>query len=377
MKKQILLIVCLFFSVSIFAQLFKASVRNTGSNLEVYMTVYGTGDITTGFSQIEFFIRTPSTTPAFNVGSVIVNSAAFPGSIPIVLSNDNTSGGYRTMQFGYAPTNSGSSFVYLNGVEYLLATIPLSGGPVGQTGDFEIVHDNATFSTYINVTSDIGVDLSYATCIVYGTCPGEHVFYGTTAVNSNIYTALISNVPLPLELLSFSLETKQNSIQLNWTSLNEISFSGYELQRSTNGKDFEDINWQLGIGGKNVQLYSYDDVSVQKNVLYYYRLKMIDDQDLFEYSNVLSGIIHGDDSDFRIYPNPASDLFTLEVFTPKDRAQIIIYDNLGKEVSSYNIDDEGMNKLTLSSGNFSKGVYQVILRRNNEVSQVKQLVIVK
>jgi hypothetical protein len=104
---------------------------------------------------------------------------------------------------------------------------------------------------------------------------------------------------------------------------------------------------------------------------------MIDDQDLFEYSNVLSGIIHGDDSDFRIYPNPASDLFTLEVFTPKDRAQIIIYDNLGKEVSSYNIDDEGMNKLTLSSGNFSKGVYQVILRRNNEVSQVKQLVIVK
>jgi len=89
---------------------------------------------------------------------------------------------------------------------------------------------------------------------------------------------LSNNSTLPVRLLSFSGAYNGSSTQLNWTAENETRFRQYEVERSTNGKDFSTVGVLTAQGAPGVKKnYTYSDnlVSVPGNV-FYYRLKMVD-----------------------------------------------------------------------------------------------------
>lgn len=112
--------------------------------------------------------------------------------------------------------------------------------------------------------------------------------------------------PLPVELLSFSGEVRKDYNLLSWTTASEINNSGFEMQRSENGNEFETIGFVEGAGNSSaIHEYSFKDSDIKNGTLYY-RLKQIDIDGNYEYSNVVA-LTSKDRTALDIqslYPNP-------------------------------------------------------------------------
>lgn len=117
---------------------------------------------------------------------------------------------------------------------------------------------------------------------------------GTTFTNLGSITgpgAVTSGgVILPVELAEWKgkyLPTHQH-IFLEWTTTTEINNKGFFVEKSTDGKHFEQIAWIDGHGdSKELNHYSYEDKKVY-SVITYYRLLQIDYEGTSEYSKIIS-----------------------------------------------------------------------------------------
>ena len=109
---------------------------------------------------------------------------------------------------------------------------------------------------------------------------------------------------LPVTLTEFYGEEEECKVQLFWLVESAYDFSHFELERSFNGSKFEFVTSINGTNSDVVQTYQYTD-RLNKNTTYY-RLKMIDEDGTFEYSQIIA--IHSDcelsPDDIRIFPNP-------------------------------------------------------------------------
>lgn len=93
--------------------------------------------------------------------------------------------------------------------------------------------------------------------------------------------------PLDVDLVSFKADADANGTTVSWKVMNEEDFSHYELERSSDGKTFEKIYSKTGnCTGNETCTYTYRDVA--QNNLVYYRLKMIDDNAIYKYSQIIS-----------------------------------------------------------------------------------------
>jgi hypothetical protein len=93
---------------------------------------------------------------------------------------------------------------------------------------------------------------------------------------------------LSLNLIEFSAQAENSNILLKWKSADEVDFSHYEIERSEDGHNFMKIGTVKGKGGPNQQVtYNFEDVRSKTNMVYY-RLKMLDLNGEFSYSNTLA-----------------------------------------------------------------------------------------
>ncbi len=110
---------------------------------------------------------------------------------------------------------------------------------------------------------------------------------------------------LPVTWLGFTGEEVQKGVAaLEWKTASELNNEGFEVQKSVNGKDFEAIGFVKGAGTTNeIQTYNFADEQLYQNT--YYRLRQIDFDGKFDYSNIIlvessQHIAHP----FSLYPNP-------------------------------------------------------------------------
>lgn len=96
--------------------------------------------------------------------------------------------------------------------------------------------------------------------------------------------------PLPVTLLNFTAQAVANNyIYLQWATASEIDNTGFEIQRSTDGKNFETIGWLDGnMNSNRYQTYGFNDKNVVPNTTYYYQLKQVDLNNKFQYSGIRS-----------------------------------------------------------------------------------------
>ncbi len=116
--------------------------------------------------------------------------------------------------------------------------------------------------------------------------------------------------PLPLRMLKFTGYAAEKYNHLQWETVNEVNFSHFVVQRSTDGLKWVNIGRVSGSGNSTgeVEFYSYvDRFSVAaKN---YYRLKQIDRDGQAYFSSVilLYRSAQLDNPEISLYPNPATD----------------------------------------------------------------------
>jgi hypothetical protein len=113
-------------------------------------------------------------------------------------------------------------------------------------------------------------------------------------------------IPLPVELVTFSSETGNQGLVLTWHTASELNNDYFDIERSENGNMFYSIGRVNGHGTKSDPTsYTFTDMQPVAAVSYY-RLKQVDFDGTFEYSKVITGYADKLASrlDLSVFPNP-------------------------------------------------------------------------
>lgn len=187
---------------------------------------------------------------------------------------------------------------------------------------------------------------------------------------------------LPVEMIYLEANAIDNSyIQLKWATAIEINNKGFQVERSLDGQTWNTIGWVDGHDNSTVQQnYTYNDMDVTGGVRYYYRLKQVDFDGAFEYTDLVSAIIT-QQSTFNVkdfVPNPTLNNTNLVVTSSVDQdIDVAFYNLLGEVVSSSKHSlHKGGNQINFSLSTLAAGTYTAVVTSNNEVYS-KKIVVVK
>ncbi|MFO7524922.1 MAG: hypothetical protein R6W68_05675, partial [Ignavibacteriaceae bacterium] len=143
---------------------------------------------------------------------------------------------------------------------------------------------------------------------------------------------------IPVELSSFTASSSNNTVQLSWSTASELNNYGFEIERSKDQADWRTIGFKEGNGTTTEhQNYTFtDDLFGVNSHKLYYRLKQIDYDGRFEYSNVLE--VNVASLNFALhhnYPNPFNPSTKISWQSPVGSHQTLkVYDVLGNEVAT-------------------------------------------
>jgi len=147
--------------------------------------------------------------------------------------------------------------------------------------------------------------------------------------------------PLPVELVSFSSICHNETVLLEWQTASEINSAYFVIEKSLNAIDFEEIGRIPAAGNSNELLYyNFTDLR-NEHTAKYYRLKTVDIDGSFEYSNNLVAYCYEVSNPVvMVYPNPFRDILYIKGENMNgEQSQVLIYDMLGKLLYAEKLDN--------------------------------------
>jgi len=170
------------------------------------------------------------------------------------------------------------------------------------------------------------------------------------------------NDVVPVELTSFTADVSQGQVLLNWSTATELNNLGFEIQRSVAGNEFVTVGFVNGHGSTTeAKTYSYIDNNLSSGN-YNYRLKQIDYDGSFSYSNEVSVEVTTP-LQFELgqnYPNPFNPSTNIKFSLAVDsKVSLKIFNILGQEVATLlnaNI-AAGINSINFDASKLNSGVY--------------------
>lgn len=185
--------------------------------------------------------------------------------------------------------------------------------------------------------------------------------------------------PLPVELINFSGERVNDiEIALSWTTASETNNNYFEVQRLVDG-EFQTIGIVDGSGNSNEEIcYEYVDYNVNSNVQYY-RLKQVDFDGAFEYSNVIRvNEVLNTKENITIYPNPVKDELNITLDFKGVILKLILIDISGKEsLVGFDLLCDGDTKLKIPIYKIENGIYMLKFMTTDGDFYYKNKVIIK
>jgi hypothetical protein len=181
-----------------------------------------------------------------------------------------------------------------------------------------------------------------------------------------------SNLPLPVELLSFTAECANESIVLKWQTASEFNSAYFEIQKSLDGITWNTIGNQTAAGNSNELLsYSFEDASKSDNTSYY-RLNQVDIDGLQKYYGPISPLCESlNHLKGKTIPNPSNDEFWLQITSDDESpAYYVIKDVKGNTVFQHQIAiQKGLNLYHVNSS-LPSGMYFIRIVSENEKSLI-------
>jgi Secretion system C-terminal sorting domain len=177
-------------------------------------------------------------------------------------------------------------------------------------------------------------------------------------------TITVSGV-VPLTLLSFDAFKNKNKVDLKWTTTNEINTSHFEIERSSNALDFTKIGSINSANSSGINNYSSEDIQPLKG-LNFYRLKQVDIDGSFKYSNINKVLFENFGDAITIYPNPAKEYIQFDFASKQKIVLINLFDMQGRLIKTTTL--ANVLPLKLNVENLSKGNYVVQLSDGEKIA---------
>ena len=172
---------------------------------------------------------------------------------------------------------------------------------------------------------------------------------------------------LPVELLPpFSL-SELNNVSLSWKTATEVNNNGFEVQRGVRSQKSEVSNWVKvgfvqGHGNSNSpKEYTYTDKNLTGGTKFIYRLKQIDNDGKYEYSNEVEvEVVPAKYELDQNYPNPFNPSTEIKYNLPgASRVTLNVYNIIGQQVANL-VNGEveaGFHSVTFNGSNLPSGTY--------------------
>ena len=241
------------------------------------------------------------------------------------------------------------------------------------TGDAHIKYNTNLITRMYYVPIDFASFTIGSNLAVTGSLVTLNPSSGGADIGKFVITTNASLVTLPVDLIAFTAESLGNKYALlHWTTASEINNSHFDVERSYDGRTFEVVGEVTGNGNSQHQIdYSYTDASVSKvqNTVYY-RLKQVDFDGEYEYSDirVVRFDAVGNDMQLVAYPNPMSDELNVMLSLPSgEKYQLQVTNLQGALVHQKNhVFSSGLHTLDLSQWNSGVYIVEVISDRGSE-----------
>lgn len=174
-------------------------------------------------------------------------------------------------------------------------------------------------------------------------------------VNADYILPPAGQQPLAVTLTDFSAKAVSNVVSLEWTTSYEKDSKSFVIERSENGHEWYEI---ANVASKSdngihdmINLYEYVDGSpIPGNN--YYRLKMLDYFDEFEYSKIVNiQIAKNLETAFVFYPNPVQDVLRIQGLEATQ--QVTITNAIGQVIARYG------NGQEITTSQIELGIYTI------------------
>ncbi len=260
------------------------------------------------------------------------------------------------------PINSSNLFENTVSWRQYLSFFGAPGPDIG----LAVTYDGGTTSTVLwqtTTTANIPAELRTLTFT-----PVSSTYQLIFFLNGDIYNInwwdiddVLIEYSIPVELTSFTATADFGAVELRWFTATETNNQGFEVQRSSGG-EFETIAFIEGHGTTTeVQAYSYIDKSVNVGS-YSYKLKQVDFDGTFEYSNVVEIDVPAP-AEFALdqnYPNPFNPSTKIAFRLAVDsKVSLKVFDVLGQEVANLVNTNlvAGAHNINFNASSINSGVY--------------------
>jgi hypothetical protein len=192
---------------------------------------------------------------------------------------------------------------------------------------------------------------------------------------------------MPVELVSFAATMKRYGVELTWRTATEVNNYGFEIQRkssslvSARDDKWTKVGFVEGAGNSNApKEYSFVD-NASASGTYAYRLKQIDRDGRFEYSDQIEITVSQMPQKFLLmqnYPNPFNPATTIRFAVPVSGfVSLKVYDALGKEIATvvHEVKDAGEHAAQFNASALPSGTYFYTLRSGNSVETKKMMLL--
>ena len=188
---------------------------------------------------------------------------------------------------------------------------------------------------------------------------------------------------VPIVLASFSgyWDHVDDINVLNWVTSSEINNEYFEIQRTfEKGSSFVSLGRIEGAGtSTSERSYSFNDENIGLNGLYYYRLKQIDYDGGFDYSDIIViDVNRFKSATSQVYPNPAKDVINVDMNIAHDgEIKASLYDINGKKVRSWPAQKRGPGSqlLSLDTRHLPDGTYLLsVVGPGEKIDQIVQII---
>ena len=370
------------------------------------------------------FWTTWSASPGSTEDPVVSTDQAYSGANSVLIQGVNdcvheianyTSGKYKISFYLYIPTGY---LGYFNTLQDFAGTSSQWGMQVyfdaGGAGSIDGGASAAATFTFpydtwmpVEVVVDLDADWGefyYGGSLVHGWIWSSGTF-GTGTLNqlggSNFYAwdnsgagtpkfyiddyALTDLLWVPVELTSFTASAHEyGKVMLNWVTATETNNLGFEIERRVEGSNtWINRGFEQG-AGTSTQTHSYsfsDDVSDLSAGSVFYRLKQIDFDGRFEYSDEVM-VISVPPTRFNLaqnYPNPFNPTTVIQYAIPvESHVTIKVLNAIGEEVAELLNETKapGTYEINFNAKSLSSGVYFYRIQAGNFV-ETKRMMLIK